>query len=51
MCAGVWGDQLILLGGVGLQTSPDIIVVNLTLQIWFGLSVSGVRRQNLKVLL
>ena len=37
----VCGEHLILLGGVGLQSSPDIIIVNLTLRIWFGLMVSG----------
>lgn len=36
------GKYLFLLGGVGLQTSPDIIVVNLMLQTWFGLTVSYV---------
>ena len=39
MSVTVVGKQLILLGGVGLQTSPDIIILDLTLGYWFGLKV------------
>ena len=39
MSATACGEQLFLLGGVGLHTSPDIIIVNLTLRLWFGFTV------------
>ena len=40
MSAVTTGELVILLGGVGLASSPDIIVVNLSLQLWFGMMVS-----------
>ena len=39
MCAVATGDHVILVGGVGLQTTPDLIVINLPHQIWFGARV------------
>ncbi|CAI8010527.1 tRNA wybutosine-synthesizing protein 4 [Geodia barretti] len=36
MSAAVTGDHVILSGGVGLEPSPDLIVINLALRIWFG---------------
>ena len=39
MSGSVSGDRLVLLGGVGLQTSPDVVVVHLTHRSWFGLGL------------
>ena len=33
------GDHLWLVGGVGLQQSPDIIVANLLTRIWYGIKL------------
>ena len=39
MSGSVSGDRLVLLGGVGLQRSPDVVVVHLTHRSWFGLGL------------
>ena len=41
MSAVVIGKHAILFGGVGLPTSPDIIVVDLNFPLWFGVMVSN----------
>ena len=41
MSAVVIGDHVILVGGVGLENSPDLIIVNITHRLWFGARVGS----------
>ena len=42
MSATVVGKYAILVGGVGLQNTTDVIIIDLDLQLWFGAMVSNV---------
>lgn len=39
MSVTVIGEHLVLVGGVGLYVTPDIIIINLQRRIWSGLMV------------